>query len=409
MQAELVMIGSELLLGQNVDTNATYLAQQLADLGLNLFYKTTVGDNLSRMVAVLRQALDRSEVVITSGGLGPTEDDLTREAVAQATGRTLEFVPFLYEQIEERFRRRNMTMSPNNRRQAFLPQGAIPVENPRGTAPAFIVEQGDRAVLAFPGVPGELKYLFEHDGIPYLRRRYGLTGVIRSRVLHVTGLTESEVDHQLADLIREGQNPTIGLLAHIGDIHVRVTAKADSEAQAAALIEGLEGRVRARLGDHIFGVDAETLEGTMVQLLERVNQTMAVLEEGVAGLLGQRLAGTGSERVRGILVNPAPDLQARLLDISAAEFEALQEELPKRAERLAAALRRHAKTDLGVALLVHPGRAAAALDSHSGPQAWELSYAGLEPRDRQRAVMWGLERVRRHLLGAVRAGAAARA
>ncbi|RMF85086.1 MAG: competence/damage-inducible protein A, partial [Nitrospinota bacterium] len=194
MQAEIVMIGTELLLGQIVDTNATYLAQQLRDLGLNLYYKTTVGDNKDRIRAVLQQAHERSDVVITSGGLGPTLDDLTREAIAEAVGVPLVFRQDLMDQIARRFARLGRTMSPNNRRQAYIPEGAIPFENPRGTAPIFAFEDSQGIIVALPGVPHELKYLMEHTIVPYLKQRLGINELIKYRTLRTTGIGESQVD-----------------------------------------------------------------------------------------------------------------------------------------------------------------------------------------------------------------------
>ena len=188
MNAEIVSIGSELLLGQIVDTNAAWMAQQLAELGVDLFYKTTVGDNPARMGETLSQALDRSDLVITTGGIGPTEDDLTREIVAQVTGRELVLDQRLLQQIRERFQSRGLILTQNNEKQAFIPAGAIPVENPNGTAPAFIVEDHRAAVISLPGVPFEMKWLFEHEVVPYLRKRFGLSEVIIYRVLKVADL-----------------------------------------------------------------------------------------------------------------------------------------------------------------------------------------------------------------------------
>ena len=178
MQAEIVTIGTELLLGKIVDTNAAYIAQQLATIGLDLYYKTTVGDNEGRITSVLQQALARSDVVITSGGLGPTVDDVTRQAVARAAGRELVLDEKLLAQIEARFARHGFTMSENNRRQAYIPQGAIPIENPVGTAPAFIVETEQGLIVSLPGVPRELKYLMETQVIPFLREKLQMGQVI---------------------------------------------------------------------------------------------------------------------------------------------------------------------------------------------------------------------------------------
>ena len=269
MQAEIVSVGSELLLGQIVDTNSAVIARHFAAIGLDLYYKTTVGDNLGRLSAVLKQALGRSQVVITTGGLGPTADDITREGVAQAVGRELQFSPHLMAGIEAFFRARGFTLSPSNRRQAFIPQGAIPIENPVGTAPCFIVEVAERSLITLPGVPREMEHLLVHRMIPYLKERYDLEGRICLRVLRICGLGESRIGELLADFMEKGRNPTVGTLAHLGQVDVRIAAKGSTEADAQALITPVEALIRQRLGDLIFGADQETLEGVVERKLER--------------------------------------------------------------------------------------------------------------------------------------------
>ncbi len=306
MQAEIVTIGSELLLGQIVDTNSAVIARHLAATGLDLYYKTTVGDNLGRLVAVLRQALERSEVVITTGGIGPTADDVTREAVALATGRELVFSERLMGQIEGFFRARGLSLSPSNRRQAFVPRGAIPIENPVGSAPAFIVPVGDRCVATLPGVPHEMEHLLLTRILPYLRERYGLKGEIRLRVLKVVGLGESRVGELLVEFMEKGRNPTVGTLAHLGQVDVRIAAKgADAEA-AQRLIEPVEAAIRQQLGDLIFGADEETLEGVISAQIERLGLRVAVAELGSAGVLAERLsAGLGRGFAGGVVLAEA--------------------------------------------------------------------------------------------------------
>ena len=214
--AEIVSIGSELLLGQIVDTNAAWMAQRLTELGVNLYYKTVVGDNPARMAEVLNQALDRTDVVITGGGLGPTQDDLTREVIAKVTNRELVLDPHLKEQLVTRFQRRGLIMTPNNERQAYIPKGAIPVENPNGTAPSFIVEDPRGVIFALPGVPFEMKWLFDNEVSPYLRKKFELTEIITYKVLKVAEIGESSVDDRIGHLIANSKNPTVGVLAHPG-------------------------------------------------------------------------------------------------------------------------------------------------------------------------------------------------
>ena len=291
MKAEIIAVGSELLLGQTVDTNSTYMAQQLATIGLDLHFKATVGDNLERLKATLRNALQRSDFIITTGGIGPTLDDVTREAVAEALDRPLVFQEHLYEQISNYFQRMGRTVGPNNRKQAYIPEGALPIENPVGTAPGFIAEIDGKAIISVPGVPHEMRYFMEHSVIPYLRQKLGIQEVIVSRVLKLMGIGESVVDEKLKDLIEAGVNPTIGLLAHtqIGEIHVRLTAKAGDPAEARKKMAPLETEIRSRLGDFIFGADDETYEGVLGAMLRQERISLAVVEAGFGSSVIQNL------------------------------------------------------------------------------------------------------------------------
>jgi nicotinamide-nucleotide amidase len=288
LHAEIVTTGTELLLGEITDTNSTYIARQLRDIGLNLYYITSAGDNQQRVARVLDTALDRSDIIITTGGLGPTVDDVTREAVAQATGRELVHDARLEASIEAFFQQRGYTMSDNNRRQARIPQGAIPLENPVGTAPCFIVEDPRGVIISLPGVPREMRYMMTHAVLPYLNDKFDLRQVIKIRTLKTCGIGESSLDARIGDL-EEAANPTVGLAAHPGQSHIRITAKADSVAQADALIAAMEARVRERVGEVIFGVDDDTLESIVVALLNQVGLDLAVAEVNTDGLISSWL------------------------------------------------------------------------------------------------------------------------
>ena len=214
MKAEVITIGSELLLGKIIDTNSSYLAKCLAQNGIELAQTTTVGDDLQRMKVAIKDAIARSPIVLTTGGIGPTEDDLTREAISDVTQRPLSFQPHLMEQIEALFKRRGFRMAENNRKQAYIPEGAIPIENPKGTAPGFIVEGSDYVTVSIPGVPSEMEYLMENTVIPYLRERFHLQDqIIQYRVLRACGLGESAIGLQIKDLMKESRNPSVGTLA----------------------------------------------------------------------------------------------------------------------------------------------------------------------------------------------------
>ncbi len=292
LNAEVVTIGTELLLGEIVDTNAVHIARQLRTIGLDLHYMTTVGDNLERIARVIDIALNRVDVVITSGGLGPTVDDVTREGVAKATGRPLVFSPELFEQIRAFFDRIGRQMSENNRRQAYIPAGAIPVPNPVGSAPAFIVETERGVVISLPGVPREMKYLLETAVLPYLRDRFHLQAVIKTRLLRTVAAGESAIDAAIADLM-ELTNPTVGLAAHPGQTDIRITAKAPSEEEADALIAPVEAEIRRRLGNLVFGVDGKTLAGVIGEQMQHRNLRLAMVDTALHGTSAQELAMGG--------------------------------------------------------------------------------------------------------------------
>jgi nicotinamide-nucleotide amidase len=297
--AEIVAIGSELLLGQIVDTNSAWMAQRLTALGVNLYFKSVVGDNPGRMREVIQRALERADIVITSGGLGPTQDDLTREIVAEITGRRLVLDDNLLEQVEEHFRRRGRTMTPNNRRQAYMPEGAIPVKNPNGTAPCFIVEDPRGVIFSLPGVPVEMKWLFENEVEPYLRRKFDLAEVIHYRVLKIVGVGESAVDDKIGHLIANSSNPTVGVLALPGQVDVRIAAKAANRDEAMKLIAPLEAEVRELLGNAIFAADDETMEHVVGKLLRAQQKTVAVYEDLTCGQLAERLQTASAEQFAG--------------------------------------------------------------------------------------------------------------
>jgi len=287
--AEIITIGTEILLGEIVDTNASFLARTLRDSGIDLYRKITVGDNPTRIAQAIQTSLSHCDIVITTGGLGPTVDDPTRQAVALACGVEIEFQPELWEQIKARFRRFNRQPTENNKRQAYIPKGAIPVENPVGTAPAFIMEIEGRSIITLPGVPQEMKYLTRNKVLPYLHQRYQLTGIIKARIIHTAGAGESQIDDLIGDL-EELSNPTVGLSAHSGQVDVRITAKADSEDQADALIKPVEDIVRQRLGDWVYGADLDTLEESALLNIKQKGWTLVAIEAGLFGTLVHQLA-----------------------------------------------------------------------------------------------------------------------
>lgn len=287
--AEVITIGTELLLGEITDTNARYLARRLRDLGIDLYRKVTIGDNVSRIAQAVQESLGRAEIILTTGGLGPTIDDPTRLGIAQALEVEVEFHPELWEQIKERFMRFGRQPTENNKRQAYLPKGASPIENPVGTAPAFLVERNDQVIIALPGVPREMEYLFEHRVQDYLRQKYDLRAIIKTRLLHTAGVGESQIDERIGDL-ETMENPTVGLAAHSGQVDVRITAKAASESEADRLIAEVEQELRLRLGEWIYGADQQTLEKIALERLIHRGWKLAAVEAGLGGEVIRRLA-----------------------------------------------------------------------------------------------------------------------
>ena len=411
MNAEIVAIGSELLLGQIVDTNSAWMAQQLAPLGVNLLYKTVVGDNPGRMREVLTRAMERSDAVITSGGIGPTQDDLTREIVAEITNRELVRDPNLVAQIEERFHRRNLITTPNNLKQADIPAGAIPVENPNGTAPSFIVEQSESVIICLPGVPFEMKWLFDNEVIPYLRQRFGLNEVILSRVLKVADLGESSVDDRIGHLMADLSNPTVGVLAHPGQVDVRITAKASNDDEARVLIDPVESEVRELLGRHIFATDDQTMEDAVGDLLRKRNATVAVYEDVTAGMVAERiLRAAGDLFIEGAVANGTSSLK-RVLDpdLEAHQLAYLLRDRSLLTPELARSAMARSEADIGVAVHVVPegdplvenlgtGKTFMSVATSSGIRNRVYQTAGRGVPDRTRASLNALDLLRTTLL-----------
>ena len=294
MHAEIVMIGTELLLGEIVDTNANRLALALRDIGLDLYYKTTVGDNLDRITEVLDLALDRSDVIITSGGIGPTVDDVTRQAVADATGRKLVYSTELEAEIAARFSRFGRPMADNNKRQAYIPEGATPLTNPVGTAPCYLSEDvnGRGCIISLPGVPRELDHMMENTVIPLLIERMGGIKITRVRVLRTCAVGESNIDRGIGDLMTEG-NPTVGLAAHIGQTDVRITAKADTDEEADTLVAGMEEKLRERLGVAVYGEGKVTVAEVVGDLMQGKSLRLGVVDTLTGGQLARDLVESG--------------------------------------------------------------------------------------------------------------------
>jgi nicotinamide-nucleotide amidase len=294
MRCEVVAIGTELLLGQIVDTNSSWIGEQLAMFGIDSHFQTKVGDNFDRMEFCIRQALERSDAVICCGGLGPTQDDITRDVLAHIMGAELVRDEAIVDKIREMFESRGRVMTDNNRRQADIPVGAEPIPHMPGTAPGMYCPIGDKVIYAVPGVPYEMREMMESFILPDLVRRSGETAVIRSRTLRTWGNSESGLAELLGDRIEaldSAGNPTLAFLASgIEGIKVRITAKSENEEAAEQILAAEEAHLRGLMGDIVFGVDEETMESVVLDQLRRKGMTLAVAESLTGGVMASRLS-----------------------------------------------------------------------------------------------------------------------
>ena len=403
---EIITIGSELLLGQIVDTNTAYLAQEMGRIGVPVLFRTAVGDRLEDICRVIKAGTERCQVVITTGGLGPTMDDLTREAVARVAGTNLEFSQDLMNKIEEMFHKAGYNMPENNRKQAFIPEKSQPIQNPVGTAPGFIKEINGGPVICLPGVPRELKFLMREEVVPWLRRRYRLGDQrITYKVLKAVGIGESAVDGLIGDLVRPGRNPEVGLLASQGQIEIRIAARAADAEQAEELIQPIEKEIFSRLGKNIYGRDQDTLEGVVDAQLEKMNLTLAVLETFSGGLAAHRLYEIGSNRLLESHVMPGNETLARWLGLDIVGNMKQEESALKVAQKV----REAAQTDVGLSILGYTEKNGSAfavkgLSAASGQglkKAFVWEMGGDLVTLQQRGAVVGLNTLRLALIEAV--------
>jgi len=407
MKAEIVSIGTELLFGQIVDTNAAWIASRMPALGIDLYFISTVGDNKGRIVETFRRGWERSEVIITTGGLGPTEDDLTRESIAELLGEKLTVDPDAEAVLKERFRGR--TMPARNLKQAMLVPSATAIPNPRGTAPGWWVEKNGKVIASMPGVPPEMFLMWEEQVAPRLQQRSD-GSVILSRLLKTNGVGEGQVDEMLSPLL-SSTNPTIGVYAKIDGVHLRISAKAAKREEAQRLLDEMEPKARAILGDIVWGEDEDTPGQAVGALLKERGLTVATMESITGGMIASQITDVpgSSAYFLGGMVTYTNNMKAKA-GVDAAIIEKHGAVSEQTAMAMAAAVRERMGADIGIGITgvagpdpledKPPGTVYIGLATESDRRA---STGGIvlrnRPDIRQRATANALLFLRRYLLG----------
>lgn len=411
MTAELVSVGTEILMGSILNSNTRYLAEKCAMLGFNLYHQVTVGDNYDRMKAVIRTALDRSDLVILTGGLGPTEDDLTKEACAELMGMELVEDRHTRTRLEAFFKGNIYKEIPeNNWKMAAVPKGALVLDNHNGMAPALILENKGKTAILLPGPPDELYPLFEEQVLPYLQKRQ--KACLVSRTLKICGLGESWIEDRLLDLIDGQTNPTLATYAKVGEVQLRITARADSRAAAAALLDPVAMEVRRRLGEAVYtDREEETLEETVVNLLKETGLTMCTAESCTGGMVCARLvnvSGVSQVLMEG-LVTYSNDAKRRLLGVQEETLKTYGAVSGQTAREMAEGGARAAGTGVCVSITGLAGPEGGSADKPVGlvymaccvkgettVERWQ--FRGNRGKIREQSVMKALDLVRRRLL-----------
>jgi nicotinamide-nucleotide amidase len=409
MDAEIIAVGSELLTPQRLDTNSLFLTQKLNALGIEVRLKTVVGDDRERLAGVLREALIRSRLIILTGGLGPTEDDVNRDVVAEVLARPLREVPEIRQRLEKRFARVGRTMSPNNLRQALVPEGAEWLENKNGTAPGLWIEHGETLIILLPGPPWELEALFESACLPRIAQRASGER-IRTRLIKVVGLPESEVDKRIAPICRECQNPATTILATLGSIEIHLRARAATEADAEALLAPLADKIEVALGDNVYSTQGESLEEVVGMFLMMKQKTVAAAESCTGGLLAERLTrtpGSSNYFLGGVVCysNPLKTKLAGVPEILIKENGAVSKPV---AQAMAEGIRRRSGASIGIGItgIAGPGGGSAekpvgivfiAIADERGTQVRQFRFPGNRERIRLWASTAALEMIRRRV------------
>jgi nicotinamide-nucleotide amidase len=411
MNAEIVAVGSEMLTPQRVDTNSLYLTAELNNLGVEVVGKYVIGDHLERLASAVRLALSRSEIVILSGGLGPTEDDLTRDAVGLALDRKLIYHPEIADALEQRFARLNRKMAEVNKRQAFLIEGAGILPNDRGTAPGQWLEESGAVLMLLPGPPHELKAMFERQCLPRLARLVP-PQVIRTVELRVAGMGESDLDQLIAPVYKKYENPATTILAAAGDIQIHLRARCATQGEADALLVEVAGPIELLLGDRIYSRNGESIEAVVGDLLRKNRATVSVAESCTGGMLGERLTQVpgSSEYFVGGFITYSNEMKIELLGVTPeilAEHGAVSKET---AEAMAIGARRRTNSTYALSItgVAGPdggseakpvGTTHIGLAGPTGAEVLKRQFIGDRARIRSFASQMALDLLRRRLAG----------
>ena len=409
MKCEIIAVGTELLLGNIVNSNARYLSEKLAELGLDVFYHITVGDNIDRLKEVILESLKRSDIIITTGGLGPTDDDITKEGVAEALG--LKLIPHnqSLEKIEGYFKDANRLMPACNRKQGYIPEGAIVLENHNGTAPGILIEKDEKVIIMLPGPPKEMMPMFANQVYTYLKVKSDF--IIKSKTLRVVGIGESAIQEKLQHIFDTQSNPTVAPYAKEGEVHLRITAKCQNEAEANILLNEMEMKITNILKDRIYGFDEESLEYIVYKLLKEKNKTLSIAESCTGGMISGRLtnvAGVSSVFMNSIVTysNEAKKNFLKVKEKTLIEYGAVS---PETAIEMAKGIMLVSGTDVGLSVTGIAGPDGGTAEKPVGlfyigiaigdvVEAHRFCYPGSRERIRNMATIKALDILRGKLL-----------
>lgn len=368
INAEIISVGSELLLGQIANTNAQWLSNKLAKIGINVFYHHTVGDNFVRLENVMKLAQDRSDLVIVTGGLGPTDDDLTRDVAKKILQQELVIDEKILQKVKQYFLKNNIKMSENNKKQALVFKGATVFSNTEGMAPGMFVDHHDVGWIFLPGVPREMKAIMEQEAIPFIVKHYHLQEMIFSKVLKFIGIGESILEDKLLDILRNQTNPTIAPLAGDGEVTLRITAKASSKQEAISMFQHLEEEILSRVGEYCYGIDEETLETKVLQYLQQKEMTIASAESLTGGRFIDRLISIpgASSSVVGSIVSYQTRSKEQVLGIDSAIINKYGTISEQCAKEMAEGIQKKMNASIGISFT-----------GNAGPDASEQKPVGI--------------------------------